>query len=125
MNERTKARVRERAGHRCEYCRLKQNDSPLAALHLEHITPKAHGGTDDLDNLALACIDCNLHKGPNLTGLDPQTRQITQLFHPRRDKWDEHFKWRGKYLMGKTAMGRTTIRVLHMNSEEQLCLRFS
>jgi 5-methylcytosine-specific restriction endonuclease McrA len=96
MNERTKARVRERAGYRCEYCQLEQNDSPLAALHIEHIIPKAHGGTDDPDNLALACIDCNLHKGPNLTGVDPQTKQITQLFHPRRDKWDEHFKWRGK-----------------------------
>jgi 5-methylcytosine-specific restriction endonuclease McrA len=125
MNERTKARVRERAGNRCEYCQLEQNDSPLAALHIEHITAKVHGGTDGFDNLALACIDCNLHKGPNLTGIDPQTKQVTQLFHPRRDKWDEHFKWRGKYLMGKTAIGRTTIRVLHMNSEEQLSLRFS
>jgi 5-methylcytosine-specific restriction endonuclease McrA len=125
MNERTKARVRERAGDRCEYCQLEQNDSPLAALHIEHIIPKAHGGTDALDNLGLACIDCNLHKGPNLTGIDPQTKRITQLFHPRRDKWDEHFKWRGKYVMGKTAIGRTTIRVLHMNSEDQLSLRFS
>lgn len=71
MNERTKARVRERAGYRCEYCHLSQDDSPLAALHIEHIIPRAHGGTDHLDNLALACIDCNLHKGPNLTGLDP------------------------------------------------------
>ena len=125
MNERAKARVRERAGRRCEYCQLEQSDSPLAALHIEHIIPKAHGGTDDPENLALACIDCNLHKGTNLTGVDPQTKQITQLFHPRRDKWDDHFKWRGKYLMGKTAIGRTTIRVLHMNSEEQLSLRFS
>jgi hypothetical protein len=55
MNERTKARVRERAGHRCEYCRLHQDDSPLAALHIEHIIPKVHGGTDNYDNLALAC----------------------------------------------------------------------
>lgn len=125
MNERTKARVRERAGHRCEYCQLEQSDSPFAALHIEHIIPRIHGGTDDLDNLALACIDCNLHKGPNLTGVDPQTKKITQLFHPRKDKWDDHFKRRGVYVMGKTAIGRTTIRVLHMNSEEQLSLRFS
>jgi 5-methylcytosine-specific restriction endonuclease McrA len=125
MNERAKTRVRERAGHRCEYCQLEQSDSPLAVLHIEHIIPKAHGGTNDPENLALACIDCNLHKGPNLTGVDPQTKQITQLFHPRRDKWDDHFKWRGKYVMGRTAIGRTTIRVLHMNSEEQLPLRFS
>lgn len=125
MNERTKARVRERAANRCEYCQLDQDDSPLAALHLEHIIPKAHGGTDNFDNLALACIDCNLHKGPNLTGIDPQSRKLIPLFHPRRDSWDDHFKWRGIYIMGKTAIGRATIRVLHMNSEEQLSLRSS
>jgi 5-methylcytosine-specific restriction endonuclease McrA len=125
MNERVKSRVRERAGNRCEYCQLEQIDSPLAALHIEHVIPKAHGGTDDLENLALACIDCNLHKGPNLTGVDPQTRRITPLFHPRNEKWDDHFKWRGIYIMGKTAVGRVTIRVLHMNSEEQLSLRSS
>src|ERR1039458_8287550 len=113
MSPRTRARVRERAGHRCEYCQLHQDDSPLAALHVEHVIPKMHGGTDALDNLALACIDCNLHKGPNLTGIDPQTKRVTELFHPRLQRWDEHFEWRGLYLFG-----RTTIRVLNMNSED-------
>jgi len=123
MDERTKARVRERAGNRCEYCKLHQEDSPLAALHVEHILPKSHGGGDDLDNLALACIDCNLHKGTNLTGIDAQTNQVTELFHPRRERWEDHFAWRGIYVVGKTAVGRTTIRVLNMNSEDQLALR--
>ena len=125
MDSTLRARVQERAGHRCEYCQLHQDDSPLAALHVEHIIPKAHGGVDDLDNLALACIDCNLHKGPNLTGIDPQTHQITQLFHPRRHRWSDHFEWRGIYIVGKTAIGRTTVRVLNMNSEDQLALRSS
>ena len=70
-----RTQVRERAHNACEYCHLHQDDSPLAVLHIEHIIPKVHGGTDDLDNLALACIDCNLHKGTNLTGIDP--RQVT------------------------------------------------
>jgi len=56
--------VRSRANNACEYCHLHQDDSPLASLHVEHIIPKTHGGSDDLENLALACIDCNLHKGP-------------------------------------------------------------
>jgi 5-methylcytosine-specific restriction endonuclease McrA len=123
MNERTKVSVRRRAKNRCEFCQLAQEDSPLAALHIEHIIPKIHGGTDDLNNLALACIDCNLHKGPNLTGIDPQTKKVSTLFHPRKDKWDDHFRWQGIYIMGRTAVGRTTIRVLKMNSEEQLSLR--
>ncbi len=119
----TRGQVRARAKDSCEYCQLRQDDSPLAALHVEHIIPKVHGGTDDLDNLALACIDCNLHKGTNLTGIDPNTSEITKLFHPRRDEWSEQFKWDGNYVVGKTAVGRTTVRVLNMNSEDQITLR--
>jgi 5-methylcytosine-specific restriction endonuclease McrA len=125
MRPSTRASVQERAGHRCEYCQLHQEDSPLAVLHVEHIVPRIHGGTDDLDNLALACIDCNLHKGTNLTGIDPESSQVTELFHPRRHRWEDHFEWRGIYLTGKTAIGRTTVRVLNMNSEDQLALRSS
>ena len=125
MSPNTRARVRERAGHRCEYCLVHQEDSPLAALYVEHIVPKIHGGTDDLENLALACMDCNLHKGPNLTGIDPQTQRVTELFHPRRHRWEDHFERDGLYLVGKTAIGRTTVRVLNMNSEGQLTLRSS
>ena len=95
----------------------------MAVLHVEHIVPKAHRGSDHLNNLALACIDCNLHKGTNLTGVDPVTRAVTDLFHPRRHVWKEHFEWRGIYLHGRTAIRRTTIRVLHINSDDQLGLR--
>jgi len=120
-----RTQVRERAQNACEYCHLHQDDSPLAALHVEHIIPKVHGGTDDLDNLALACIDCNLHKGTNLTGIDPQTNEVTELFNPRRQRWDEHFVRREIHIAGLTATGRTTIRVLNMNSEDQIALRSS
>ncbi len=125
ISESTKALVRERAGNRCEYCHLHQDESPLATLHIEHIIPIKHGGSDDLENLALACIDCNLHKGPNLTGIDPETEEITQLFHPRNHRWADHFQWEGIYIVGKTAIGRTSVRVLNMNSEDQLVLRSS
>jgi 5-methylcytosine-specific restriction endonuclease McrA len=123
MDALTRTRVRDRAGDRCEYCQLHQVDSPLAALHVEHIVPKVHGGTDELENLALACIDCNLHKGTNLTGLDPDNGQVTRLFHPREQFWQDHFEWRGIRIVGKSAVGRTTVRVLHLNSEDQLALR--
>jgi 5-methylcytosine-specific restriction endonuclease McrA len=125
IGARTRAQVRERAQNTCEYCHLHQDDSPLAALHIEHIVPKIHGGTDNPDNLALACIDCNLHKGTNLTGIDPQTNEVTELFHPRRQNWEDHFERRGIHLIGKTAVGRTTVRVLSMNSEDQIALRCS
>jgi 5-methylcytosine-specific restriction endonuclease McrA len=120
-----RAQVRERAHNACEYCHLHQDDSPLAVLHVEHVIPKVHGGSDDVENLALACIDCNLHKGTNLTGIDPETNEITALFHPRRQVWEDHFQRQGIYVVGKTANGRTTIRVLNINSEDQVALRSS
>jgi 5-methylcytosine-specific restriction endonuclease McrA len=123
MNATLRALVRERAGERCEYCGLHQDDSPLALLHVEHIVPKVHGGSDDPGNLALACVDCNLHKGPNLTGIDPVTGQVVALFHPRRQHWDEHFARQGSRILGRTPTGRTTVRLLRMNSDDQLALR--
>ena len=123
MDAQTKQRVRERAENRCEYCGLPQEFSPLAALQIEHITPRKHGGSDDLDNLALACIDCNLSKGTNLAGLDPETGAITELFHPRRHVWSDHFEHRGPFTIGTSPIGRTTVAVLNMNSDDQLALR--
>lgn len=125
MTAATRALVRQRADHRCEYCRIHQEDSPLAALHIEHIRPVKHGGNDDESNLGLACIDCNLHKGSNLTGIDPLTDAVTPLFHPRKLRWDDHFRWEGIHIVGQTEVGRTTIRVLCMNSDEQLELRMA
>ncbi|HXK00748.1 MAG TPA: HNH endonuclease [Verrucomicrobiae bacterium] len=48
--------------------------------HVEHIIAKQHGGSGDAENLALACHRCNLQKGPNLTGIDPQTAEVARLF---------------------------------------------
>ena len=123
MTAATRTLVRRRAANRCEYCQLHQDDSPFAALHIEHIRPRKHGGSDHESNLCLACIDCNLHKGPNLTGIDPRTGAVTALFHPREQRWDDHFAWQGIHIAGKTAVGRTTVQVLQMNSDDQLSLR--
>jgi 5-methylcytosine-specific restriction endonuclease McrA len=87
---RRRGSVRRRAGARCEYYGLCQEYSELRH-HVEHIIARQHGGSDDADNLALACHRCNLHKGPNLPGIDPWTVQVAQLFHPRRDRWSDHF----------------------------------
>jgi 5-methylcytosine-specific restriction endonuclease McrA len=85
MDAKARSSVRERAAHKCEYCGLPQHLVPLVPFHIEHIISKQHGGTDAPENLALACYHCNLHKGPNLSGIDPETGQIAALFNPRRD----------------------------------------
>jgi hypothetical protein len=123
MDAALKRTVRDRAGNRCEYCGLTQAQSPLFALQIEHIVPRKHHGASVLENLALACIDCNLHKGPNLTGIDPETGSVVELFHPRRDRWNDHFRQAGAIIVGLTATGRATIDVLNMNSADQLTLR--
>lgn len=117
--------VRERAGDRCEYCGLRQEQSPFARLQIEHIRARQHGGDDDPENLALACIDCNLRKGPNLAGIDSESESMTPLFNPRTDRWDEHFLWNGIRIVGKTGKGRATITVLSLNHEDRLEVRLA
>ena len=122
MDAATRNLVRRWADNRCEYCLLRQEYSHLAH-HVEHIVAKQHGGTDDPTNLALACHRCNHCKGPNLTGFDRESGHIVPLFHPRRDRWTEHFAWWGPRIQGLTAIGRVTVVVLGMNDARRLDLR--
>jgi hypothetical protein len=117
--------VRRRAGDRCEYCQLKQEHLPFATFHVEHIIPRKHGGDDNPSNLALACDRCNVHKGTNLSGIDPDTGVIVPLFNPRVHAWDDHFVLSDVTIIGLTAMGRTTVRVLNMNDARRVRLRAS
>jgi hypothetical protein len=114
--------VWQRAENRCEYCHLPASFFPLT-FHVDHITPRQHGGLTELENLALACLHCNRHKGPNLAGLDPADGTLIRLFHPRRDLWPDHFAWRGTDLIGKTAIGRATIWVLAINAADFWAVR--
>ena len=93
MDAETRELVR-RAGDACEYCSIPQEATPLIPFHVEHITAKQHGGSDDPADLALACDRCNAYKGPNLSSIDPETRNVVLLFNPRRDVWSDHFMYR-------------------------------
>jgi 5-methylcytosine-specific restriction endonuclease McrA len=106
--------VWQRADGRCEYCQMRQEFDELT-FQIEHVIPRKHHGSDAAENLALACFACNHHKGTNLSGLDPQTGEMTRLYHPRRDVWTEHFAWDAGWLRGRTAIGQATIDVLAIN----------
>lgn len=114
--------VARRAGYVCEYCRIPRSLFP-GIFVIEHIDAKQHGGQTVVSNLAFACLHCNLHKGPNIAGRDPKSGKLTPLYHPRRHKWQRHFRWLGARLTGKTAIGRTTVYVLAMNDPALLRLR--
>jgi hypothetical protein len=114
MDESLARLVWERAGGRCEYCQFPQALTTLSH-EIDHIIAVKHGGAATASNLALACFACNHPKGPNIAGIDPATRAVVRLFHPRRHKWSRHFRWDGAVLVGRTSMGRTTIAVLEIN----------
>lgn len=116
--------VWQRANRRCEYCQLPADDHP-GPFQIDHIIAEKHGGETAAENLALSCWHCNVHKGPNIAGLDPETRALTPLFHPRRDRWNEHFTWDGPRLTALSAIGRTTIAVLRINDPLSIALRES
>ena len=118
--------IRSRAGDRCEYCKLPDFCLGSSDFHVEHIVARKHAGLDareNLENLAWACIFCNLYKGPNLASLDPDTGELIRLFHPRSDSWPEHFRVEAATIFGRTPVGRTTCWLLQMNSPLLLRLR--
>ena len=123
MDSCTKERVAKRAGGCCEYCRI-SGEFFFLPFQIEHIIPRKHHGGDDDANLALACDRCNQHKGANLAGIDQQTGELTRLFNPRIDQWEDHFIERssGK-IEAITAIGRVTVDVLHVNAEIRIVLR--
>ncbi len=121
MDAALRAFVWNRAGGRCEYCRLHQDDADFLAFHVEHIIAKQHGGGDGPDNLCLACSECNWAKGPNLAGL--LGGKLYPLFHPRKQRWGRHFRWEQTILVGKTFSGRVTVQVLNMNDAARVMLR--
>lgn len=125
MHAQVRKQVRTRAAVRCEYCGLHEDDSALIGHQIEHIIPRKHGGSDDVENLALACVACNLYKGPNLSGLDPDTGELTPLFHPRQQIWADHFAFDGLDIVPLTAVGRTTVAVLRLNDAVHMRLRIA
>ena len=114
--------VWQRADSICEYCRMPQH-CDLLTFQIDHIIARKHHGTDDLSNLALACFACNNHKGPNIAGVDPDTKEVVRLFHPRQGQWKDHFEWQGAILVGRTPVGRATIDVLAINLPHRVRLR--
>jgi hypothetical protein len=121
MDAALRALVRERAGRRCEYCRLHEDDADFLAFHVEHIVARQHGGTDDLETLCYACSECNWAKGPNLSGM--LGGKLYPLFNPRKQKWARHFYWDHTILVGATKTGMVTVHVLNINHPSRVMLR--
>lgn len=126
MTTRSSARIRQqvrrRAGGRCEYCLVHEEDS-YVGYQLDHIIARKHGGTTTLSNLAFACVLCNRYKGSDVASPDPMTGEIVPLFHPRQQRWQEHFTLRGAEIVPLSSTGRATVALLHLNAPERVLER--
>ncbi len=114
--------VTQRAGERCEYCLIHQDDRP-ETHQLDHVLAVKHGGLTEESNLALACLFCNSSKGPNLSAIDPLNGEIVPLFNPRTQNWNKHFELSGASIVGLTSIGRATVVLLRLNDHERLDYR--
>jgi hypothetical protein len=114
----TEQRIRQAAKDRCGYC-LSPQHLVMARLEIEHIVPLAKGGSNEEDNLWLACPLCNRYKGDKTEAIDPETGQATPLFNPCTQNWFNHFRWSGDGLriIGLTAVGRATVTALHLDDD--------
>ena len=121
---RLKQAVAERASGVCEYCRS-QARFAMQPFSVEHIDPRSESGSSTLENLAFACQGCNNHKYTKVDGDDPAGSQRVPLFHPRRERWPDHFTWSPDYtlVIGLTATGRATVEALRLNRSGLVNLR--
>ena len=117
ISEKIRASVRREAKDQCGYCQSLQK-YVLGILEIEHIIPKAAGGSDKKDNIWLACRLCNSYKGTQTQSKDPVTNRSVQLFNPRQQKWSRHFVWTdsGARIEGITTTGRATGLALQLNN---------
>jgi len=116
--------VRQRANRLCEYCHTSERWQ-YVRFTVDHVIPLAQGGSDDPDNLALACFHCNRRKADKLIALGPSSGEEVPLFNPRRDAWSKHFIWSSNrlFIIGLTPTGRATVEALELNRERIISIR--
>lgn len=111
-----------RAQYRCEYC-LIHEELVFHPHEIDHIYAEKHGGQTEEVNLCYSCYSCNRYKGSDLASLHPNSKKITRLFHPRTDRWKEHFRLEGVTIVGITDVAIVTIQLLRLNKLERLAER--
>jgi hypothetical protein len=122
INKKLRAEVTRRAGQRCEYCLVHEDDAGFPH-QVDHIVSRKHSGASTLDNLAYACVICNRYKGSDIASIDPRTGETVRLFDPRRDRWEEHFRLDGALIEPISDIGWATVQLLRINALERISER--
>lgn len=95
ISKRLRFEIFKRDKFTCVYC----GATPPALLEIDHIEPRAGGGSDDPSNLVTACKDCNLGKSDRpLDDALPQIRQeaIDEL-QERVEQIRAYRRWRTEF----------------------------
>ena len=116
-----RATVARRAGSRCEYCRIHEDDA-IYAHEVDHVVSRQHGGETVAANLAYACMICNRLKGTNLSSVTT-SGDLVRLFDPRLHKWEEHFRLEGAVIQPLSPIAEVTTRLLRLNTAERVVRR--
>jgi HNH endonuclease len=116
--------VFDRAQGKCEYCLLPEPLS-ISAHHVDHIIAEKHKGKTEPENLALSCSTCNYAKGSDIASIDPETDEVIRLYHPRRDRWSEHFQIEPEsgMIQPLTAIAQVTADLLQLNQLKRVTER--
>ncbi|MBC7807032.1 MAG: HNH endonuclease [Akkermansiaceae bacterium] len=124
MTESDRRIVAERADHYCEYC-FSQGLISHDDFAVEHIRPRADGGSESLDNLAWSCQGCNNRKYTTQEAIDPATGLTARLYNPRAERWRDHFIWGDDFtrIEGVSPTGRATVVRLDLNRAGVVNLR--
>lgn len=63
---------------------------------------------------------CNKYKGSDVASVHPETEKITRLYHPRRDRWSDHFQLQNGEIVSLTSVGLVTTRLLQLNRSDRV-----
>jgi len=122
FSEEVRAEIARRAGDRCEYCLIHEDDAGFPH-QVDHIVSRKHGGSSTANNLAYARVLCNRYKGSDVASFDPRTAEVVRLFHPRQHLWADHFRIKGAFIEPVSEIGAATVRLLRLNSPERIAER--
>jgi hypothetical protein len=122
VSSRLRSIVVSRASHLCEYCLIHQDDACFS-FQVDHIISRKHYGPTTASNLALACLRCNVAKGSDAGAVIGRPRRLVRLYHPRQDRWRDHFRLLNVRILALSEVGEATVQLLDLNAPDRLQLR--
>ena len=62
-------------------------------------------------------------RGPILGRYCPARKELVRLYHPRNDRWQDHFHLNRLVIEAVSGIGEATIRILQMNHDDRVLER--